>query len=445
MVGKEFLDLFQKFRTSAYLSLEDFADRLNLFTVIIFLISCLFISTKQYVFNSISCYTPVEPSGGTFRDFVSDFCWVHGTIPFRPNEALPTTEAEWNLYDQHRRITYYQWVPFMLGLQCILFYLPHILWQTVCTSRAGGDIFTLIGAATKAAVDDRNTRITKVTSVAEFLEDMIEDHRTSRRGPRAQIVNNLYDYCGLCVVSKRMGTCLVISYLAIKLLIVVNSALQLYLIQCFLGFSGDRAQPAEKTGKETAPTYELRMYTPGYAFGWTILNYIRTGREWPHTLLFPRVAYCRVPGIRTVGGDNAYTAQCALPINMLNEKLYIFLWFWICFLLTITCGSLLLWLLRIASPFHRRRFVRRYLRAHKLQTPTESGPSSLLDEFVDTYLRRDGIFLVRMIAINAGHVVASEVVTVLWKNYLHRTEASMPPLPDLSDAKADTIIQLDHV
>ncbi|VDK41141.1 unnamed protein product [Dibothriocephalus latus] len=105
MVGAEFVDLFQKFRTSAYLSLEDFADRLNLFTVLIFLISCLFISAKQYVFNSISCYTPVEPSGGTFRSFVSDFCWVHGTIPFRPNEALPTTEAEWNQYDQHRRIS----------------------------------------------------------------------------------------------------------------------------------------------------------------------------------------------------------------------------------------------------------------------------------------------------------------------------------------------------
>ncbi|BHF61116.1 hypothetical protein SprV_0100408700 [Sparganum proliferum] len=448
MVGQEFLDLFQKFRTSAYLSLEDFADRLNLFTVIIFLISCLFISTKQYVFNSISCYTPVEPSGGAFKDFVSDFCWVHGTIPFRPNEALPTTDAEWNRYDQSRRITYYQWVPFMLGLQCILFYLPHILWQTVCTSRAGGDIFTLIGAAAKAAVDDRNTRLIKVNGVAEFLEDMIEDHQTSRRGRRAQIVDNLYDHCGLCVVSKRMGTCLVISYLAIKLLIAVNSALQLYLIQCFLGFTGNYAQPVEKlgkTGKEAASTYELSDYPHGYNFGWTLLNYIRTGREWPHTLLFPRVAYCRVPGIRTVGGDNAYTAQCALPINMLNEKLYIFLWFWICFLLAVTCGSLLLWLLRIVSPFHRRRFVRRYLRAHKLQTPRESRLSCLLDEFVDIYLRRDGIFLVRMIAINAGHVVASEVVTVLWKNYLQRTELSMPPLPDHSDVKEDPAIPLDCV
>nr|VZI50684.1 unnamed protein product [Spirometra erinaceieuropaei] len=439
MVGQEFISLFQSFNEGHRLCLEDFADRLNLFTVLLFLLSCLIISAKQYVFNFISCYTPVEPSGGAFKDYVSNFCWVHGTIPFRPNEPLPSTDAEWNLYDQHRRITYYQWVPFVLGLQCILFYLPHIIWQTVCTARAGGDIFTLLASARQAAADDRQTRQNKVARVADFLEDMIEEQRCDRRGPRTQLVNKMYENCGLCLMSKRMGTCLLMSYLAIKILIVVNSALQLYLIQCFLGFSGNDVPSADGPIQDNQPTdqnYKISDDHQGFAFGWTLINYIRTGREWPMTLLFPRVAYCRVPSIRVVGGDNAYTAQCALPINMLNEKLYIFLWFWICFLLAVTCGSLLLWLLRTASPFHRRRFVRRYLRAHKLQLPKGALGVSTLRDFVDVYLGRDGVFLVRMIAINGGQVVASEVVITLWKNHLDRMAMQMPLNPCLEETAA---------
>ncbi|VDN18053.1 unnamed protein product [Dibothriocephalus latus] len=109
MQGAEFIGHFQSFNQGQHFCLEDFADRLNLLTVFLFLISNVIISTKQYVFNFISCYTPVEPSGGQFRDYVSNFCWVHGTIPFRLNESLPSTDAEWDLYDKHRRISPDKW------------------------------------------------------------------------------------------------------------------------------------------------------------------------------------------------------------------------------------------------------------------------------------------------------------------------------------------------
>ncbi|VDK87716.1 unnamed protein product [Dibothriocephalus latus] len=331
---------------------------------------------------------------------------------------------------------YYQWVPFVLGLQCILFYLPQILWKTVYTARASSDIISLLGSAREAVADDRQTRQRKVARVADFLEDMIDGHRCQRKGRKTRAVNRMYDYCGLCVVSKRMGICLVMSYLAIKMLIVVNAALQLYLIQCFVGFSGNDVPLSDdllQDNQSTSQNYKTSDHPRSYAFGWTLLNYIWTGREWPVTLLFPRVAYCRVPNIRAVGGDNAYTAQCALPINMLNEKLYIFLWFWIFFLLTITCGSLLLWLLRIASPFHRRRFVWRYLRSHTLQFPKGVLQVNALKDFVDVYLGRDGVFLVRMIAINAGQIVASELVTTLWKNYFDLMTMQMPPFPSFEE------------
>ena len=105
MVGKEFIDLFRNFQTNSNLSIDDFADRLNLFTVLLLLLCTILISTKQYVFNSISCYIPVQPSGSEFKNYLADYCWVHGTIPLRPDERMPSTPQEWDLYDKHRRIS----------------------------------------------------------------------------------------------------------------------------------------------------------------------------------------------------------------------------------------------------------------------------------------------------------------------------------------------------
>lgn len=186
---------------------------------------------------------------------------------------------------------------------------------------------------------------------------------------------------------------------------------------------------------------EERNY--GLSFGWAVAHYIRSGREWSQTLLFPRVAYCRVPSIRLVGGENAYTAQCALPINMLNEKLYVFLWFWIIFLLVMAVGSLVLWLMRTASPFHRHRYMFRFLRvscSHE-DDRQELKDAAMLKRFVDNYLRQDGVFLVRMVAINVGHVIAADVVGVLWKAFRTRTLRELKP-PDVS---TETSMSVDAV
>lgn len=105
MVAKEFIDLFRSIQLNSNLSVDDFADRLNLFTVILLLLCVILVSVKQYVFNSISCYIPVSPSGSEFKNYVADYCWVHGTIPLRPDEDMPTTPEEWDLYDKYRRIS----------------------------------------------------------------------------------------------------------------------------------------------------------------------------------------------------------------------------------------------------------------------------------------------------------------------------------------------------
>ncbi|CAH8433382.1 unnamed protein product [Schistosoma turkestanicum] len=105
MFPADFIDNIQKFQLDvSNASPEDFSDKLNLFTSLLFLICTIVITFKQYVFNSMSCYIPIHPTGKDFENFLSDYCWVHGTIPLRPNEPMPKSPEEWHIYEKQRRI-----------------------------------------------------------------------------------------------------------------------------------------------------------------------------------------------------------------------------------------------------------------------------------------------------------------------------------------------------
>lgn len=44
--------------------------------------------------------------------------------------------------------------------------------------------------------------------------------------------------------------------------------------------------------------------------------------------MFPRLTKCNFYQFGSSGDVQKYDTMCVLPINILNEKIYIFLWFW---------------------------------------------------------------------------------------------------------------------
>lgn len=90
-------------RLKSFNALHDFADKLHMFTVMLYFI-LMVVMFSQYALTPIQCYIPVSPSGARFSDFLNAFCWTHGTIPIRPDEPLPSTMEQWMEYDKVRRI-----------------------------------------------------------------------------------------------------------------------------------------------------------------------------------------------------------------------------------------------------------------------------------------------------------------------------------------------------
>nr|VZI48354.1 unnamed protein product [Spirometra erinaceieuropaei] len=196
--------------------------------------------------------------------------------------------------------------------------------------------------------------------------------------------------------SRRRGNALVSAYLLLKVLYLLNSVGQIFLMQAFLGLPD--------------------------AFGLLALRNILDGHDWQVTLVFPRVGFCYTP-VRNLGSkSNAITAQCTLPVNMLNEKIFIFLWWWILLAVMINTLSLLIWLGRLCCRSVEAAYVVKYL---SLADELEPYDERDAENFATLFLRRDGMFLLRMIRINAGDVVAAAVVSCLWNRYMTRVRNAM--------------------
>jgi len=65
--------------------------------------------------------------------------------------------------------------------------------------------------------------------------------------------------------------------------------------------------------------------------------------------------------VRRLGAVHRYTIQCVLPINLFNEKIYLFLWFWMVFVAIVTAISALTWLLHVFVYSSRLQFVHRFV------------------------------------------------------------------------------------
>lgn len=113
--------------------------------------------------------------------------------------------------------------------------------------------------------------------------------------------------------------------------------------------------------------------------------------------------------LRFISKKNSRAVQCNLPINLFNELIFIIIWAWFIFLTSLTCVSLILCFISIYTNIGHR-FIRKYLYISipKLDKKEE-------DEFIEKYLRWDGILVLRLLSQNINDVLMSDLVAALYQ------------------------------
>ena len=352
------------------------------------------LSTLQYFSDPLHCYHNKAPSA-TEEKYADLLCWMSNTY------KLPEMQGDFiKREDQiNNDINYYQWVPLCIVAQAIFFYLPYLIWRTLYTW-CGVDFKSLASVSanllefTKSQDEAERQR----NNAVDYIEGRLPEYlRTSRRRTCFH------------------GRCLSLSYLATKMIYLINSILQLVFISCFLG-------------------------TEFFGLGFRFLDSLRSDEVvsgMAHVAkrsvleqVFPYVTLCSYEKYEF--GDNVHrtTVQCVLPINFYNEKVYLLIWLWLMILLVANVLDLIRYFVVIFIPKLHQRFLKGIIGKGAID---ELDGREVVKKWASE-LECDGVFLLRVLNSNVPHHVMVTVTSGLFKKYADNR----------NNNNDDTIVRTDH-
>uniref|UniRef100_T1IXN4 Innexin n=1 Tax=Strigamia maritima TaxID=126957 RepID=T1IXN4_STRMM len=296
-------------------------------TAVILTAAAILVTSTQHFGKAISCGPP-PPSLTT--DLLENYCWTRSTFSLqtpRTNDPYPglNTLKDGDTILQH---TYYQWVWLVLTLQAAMFYFPRYIWKKIENKR----ISRLVKGLTEP-ISDKQTTSVRISMLTQYV---------------LRNWNN-FNFSAF-------------AYFMCEFLNFLNVIAQIYVIDVFLG--------------GTFTTYGLRVLQ----YGFLEPEY----RNDTLVVIFPRVTKCSFRAFGPSGGIQVHDAICVLPLNLLNEKIYVFLWFWLVFL---AVPSALVLVYRILL------FVCSPLRVKVLHWQYDSFRSRRLDRMVSGGKIGDWLFL----------------------------------------------------
>jgi hypothetical protein len=124
-------------------------------------------------------------------------------------------------------------------------------------------------------------------------------------------------------------------YFACECLCLVNVLLQLYLMNKF--FDGQFL-----------------------SYGWRVMKFSELAQEDrmdPMVYVFPRVTKCIFHKYGASGSIQKHDSLCVLPLNIVNEKTYIFIWFWFMILASLLTILVLYRIVIVVAPRVRPRLL----------------------------------------------------------------------------------------
>lgn len=329
-------------------------------TVIILIVCSLFVTSNQYIGDPIDCIT-----GGDVPSRAMDtYCWIHSTytVPERLNGVIGRDIIQPGVGsragDSKIKIhKYYQWVCFVLFFQAMLFYIPRYLWKSWEENR----IKMLVLSLNSPIVNDDYKEERKIIIINYFKLNM--GH------------HNGYMY----------------QFVFCEILNLINVIGQMYLMDYFLG------------GEFSTYGFDVLKFT----------NLDSEMRIDPMERVFPKVTKCTFNSYGPSGSLQKFDGLCILPLNIINEKIYVFLWYWFIILSILTAISLVLEVFVLSCSIFREMLIKSRLRCtHILKIKKLLSKCKVGDWFI-----------LYLLSVNINTSIFEEIITEMTANinsdYLH--------------------------
>jgi hypothetical protein len=198
-----------------------------------------------------------------------------------------------------------------------------------------------------------------------------------------------------------------IMYFTVKVLYLVNTLTQFFLLNAFLSFNFS--------------AYGAEGFTKLFSSG----NWIESPR-------FPLVTMCDFMVRRLGSNQHWYAVQCNLPINIFNEKIFLGIWIWLIVLTVLNVLSIISWIIALTRG-RRLATIKKYLsvvraipskktrrRSGSSPPPTKQRSLDMTDkdfnEFAE-YLHMDGFLIFRIIANNTDELIAGRIIEDLYTKF----------------------------
>jgi len=270
--------------------------------------ACILVTSRTYIGDNINCYS--ANMGDEEMAAVESYCFISSTFTLT-NMTVPSSQPgvgpapsrvfyppgtepleELNPTQHH---AYYQWVPFLLALQSVALYLPCALWDT----REDGYFGQLLNGAHQVTVD-RQQAEAKIRKSAKLFY-----HTLQRNNGR---------YLFWFFFCEVLG-----AVIAVSNLFVTNT----FLGGRFLHFG------REALDYLNSPVVDINN---------------------PLNMVFPKVGKCTWHSFGASGSIQTKDALCVLPLNIVNEKVYVVLWLAFIVCAALVCATLLFHAVFLAVP-----------------------------------------------------------------------------------------------
>lgn len=259
------------------------------FTVIILIAFSLLVTSRQYFGRPMDCHFPDYTHGS-----LNDYCSVQPTYlevrstthdvenPISHHNKLPTSEEQREV----KYYGYYQWIFIVLFIQAVFFSIPQYIWK-VCE---GGKLKILTHDLTSPFLSEECIT-EKVNHIMNYI--LMQLH-----------TQNFYAY----------------EYFGCELLNFINVVGQICFMNAFIG--------------KDFVLYGIYVIFFDQKAHPNMTN--------PMKQVFPTITKCTFYKYGASGTQENYEGLCILTENVINERIYIFLWFWF-YVLAIISGIVVLY------------------------------------------------------------------------------------------------------